>query len=139
MISYLDSPRVRGRVQTGQHIQGDGLPIGQDLRQVLRPQDRPERGRREKLRALGVVSHVADGGKRGADLVVDDGVDGDGDGVLGENLLRGDVEGDGPEVGDGDLVHAGDDEEEAGADGAAATDAAEAEEDSALVLLMRGK
>ena len=81
------------------------------------------------------VLDVADGGHGVVDLVVDDGVDGDGDGVLGEDLLGRHVEGDRPEVGDDDLVDAGDDEEEAGADGAALLDAPESEDDSALVLL----
>ena len=79
--------------------------------------------------------YLADGGQGRADLVVDDGVDGDGDGVLGEDLLGRHVEGDRPEVGDDDLVDAGDDEEEAGAHGAALLDAPESEDDSALVLL----
>ena len=81
--------------------------------------------------------YLADGGQGRADLVVDDGVDGDGDGVLGEDLLGRHVEGDGPQVDHGDRVDARDDEEQAGADGAAALHAPETEDHGALVLLQR--
>ena len=62
---------------------------------------RPPEGRRgEELGGLGVVRDVAHGGHgvpgreelaregQGPDVVVDDGVDGHGDAVLGEDLLR---------------------------------------------------
>ncbi len=71
------------------------------------------------------------------DLVVDDCVDGDGDAVLGEDLLRRHVEGHGAQVDDGDGVDAGDDEEQAGADRALLAHAAQAEDHRALVFLKR--
>ena len=61
------------------------------------------------------------------DSVVDDSIDGDGDRVLGEDLLGRHVEGDGPEVGDDNVVHAGDDEEQTGSHGTSLLDSSQPE------------
>ena len=68
-------------------------------------------------------------------LVVHDGIDKDGDAVLGENLLRGDLVGGGPHV---DLlvhVEAGDDEEHARAPRPARHQPAQPKDDRSLILL----
>ncbi len=67
--------------------------------------------------------------------VVDDGVHLDGDGVPGEDLLRGHVKGECPQVHDLHLIQKGVDEDDAGAPGSPLLDLAKAEDDGALILL----
>ena len=69
-------------------------------------------------------------------LVVHDGVDKDGDAVLGENLLRGDLVGGGPHV---DLlvdVDAGDDEEDTRTSSSSSKESPESKDYSTLILLI---
>ena len=69
-------------------------------------------------------------------LVVHDGVDKDGDAVLGENLLRGDLVGGGPHV---DLlvdVDAGDDEEDTRTSSSSSKESSESKDYSTLILLI---
>ena len=90
-------------------------------------------------------------------LVVNDGINCDGDAVLRQNLLRGDVERDSTQIRNDDLkrtkislqssnkitsrelskylIHARNDEEEPGANGASLLDPAEPEDDGSLVFL----
>ena len=69
-------------------------------------------------------------------LVVHDGVDKDGDAVLGENLLRGDLVGGGPHV---DLlvdVDAGNDEEDTRTSSSSSKESPESKDYSTLILLI---
>ena len=87
------------------------LSLREDVAEVLRPQHVPQRCGCQQPRGPAVVVHVRDSPCSVGDLVVHDGVDKDGDAVLGEDFLRGDLVGGRPHV---DLlvdVDAGDDEE----------------------------
>ena len=61
---------------------GCGLPVREDVSEVLGAEDIPEGGGGQQPRRQARVLHVADGGHRVVDLVVDDGVHGNGHGVL---------------------------------------------------------
>jgi hypothetical protein len=71
------------------------------------------------------------------DLVVDDGVDGHSDAVLGQDLLGWYVEGDGPQVADCHRVHAGGNEEQAGTHRPSPLNATEPKDDCSLVFLIK--
>lgn len=43
---HFDTPRIRGHIQRRLHSVRDGLPVRQDLRQILRPQDVTQRRHR---------------------------------------------------------------------------------------------
>ena len=109
-----DAPGVRGVVKDVLHHPGHLLLLLQDLHEGLGAHHVPQGGRCQQLGGFGITLHIADGGHGILNVVVDDGVDADGDAVAGEDLLGGDVEGDGPEVDHRDGVDAGEDEEEAG-------------------------
>ncbi len=57
--SYLDAPWIGGLVEVVEDGDGGVLPVGQDLGQVLGAQHRPQRGRRQQLRAAARVLNVA--------------------------------------------------------------------------------
>ena len=51
-VIHLDSPEVGGLVQRVLHHLGDGLPLGQNLGQVPRAQNIPQRGGRQQPRRV---------------------------------------------------------------------------------------
>ena len=69
-----------------------------DYMEVLGAEHVPERGGAEQPGGLGRVGHVHHGGHGVEHFEVDHGVHGDGHAVLGEDLLRRDVECDRPQV-----------------------------------------
>ena len=81
------------------------------------------------------IGHVHHGGHRVEHLEVDNSVHGDGDAVLGQNLLGRDIEGDEPEVHGDDIIDAGEDGEQPRAHSTALLDPSEPEDHSSLVLL----
>ena len=110
------------------HELTDVLALGEDLAEVLGAEDvpvsgllrskregiadgEPEGGLGEEARGAVGVLDVRDGDGGVGHAVVDDGVDGDGDGVLGEDLLRRHVERHGAQVDLRVRVRARDDEE----------------------------
>ena len=82
----------------------------------------PEGGGGQQPGGVGGVGHVDHGGHGVVHFEQDDGVHGDSDAVLGEDLLGRHVEGDGSEVHCDDVVYAGEDGEQAGAHRAALLD-----------------
>ena len=119
-----------------QNILSDEFSVGQNLAETLGSENSPEGGGGQQFGALGVVGDVADGGQRVPDAVVDDGVDGYGHGVLGKDLLRRNVEGDGPQVGNDNLVHTRNDKEQSGSNGASSFNPTELENDRSFIFLI---
>lgn len=83
---HLHAPRIRRHVQRGLHRVRDGLPVRQDLRQVLGAEDVAEGGHGEEPGRVAVVGHLDNGVQRVLDPVVDHGVDCHCHRVLGEGL-----------------------------------------------------
>ena len=72
----------------------DGLPLGQDLRQVLGAQHVAQSGGRQELRRPRGVFHVVDGGRGVVGAVVNHGVHRHRHRVAGQDLGKKDVDDD---------------------------------------------
>ncbi len=111
----------------------DLLAVAQQIVQVGLAEGAAQRGLRDLRRRLDVVRHLRDGVVGVDHAEVDHRVDLDGDVVAGDDLLRRHLMGDGAQVDARHAVDEGNDEEQARALGP--LNAAQAEDDAALVLL----
>ena len=102
---------------------------------ILSAEHVPERGGGQEPGGVRGVGHVHHGGQGVEYLEVDHSVHGDGDAVLGQDLLWRDIEGDEPEVHGDDVIDAGEDGEQPRAHGASLLDSSEPEDHSSLILL----
>ena len=103
--------------------------------EVLGAEHVPQGGGAKESGGLRGIGHVYHGGQGVVDLVVDHSVHGDGDTVLGENLLGRDIKGDSSQVNLDDVVNTGDDGEQAGAHRTSLFNLAEPEDHSSLIFL----
>jgi hypothetical protein len=110
------------------------LAVGEDVVELDLAEDGAEGGLGELRGLVDVVGDLDDGLGGVEDAEGDDGVDLEGDVVAGDDVLRGDLHGLLAQADADDLVEGAEDEDDAGALGGLA-DAAEAEDDGALVLL----
>ena len=110
------------------------VAVGEHLVEIDFAEDGAQRGLGELRGLVDVVGDLDDGLDGIDDAQGDDGVDLEGDVVAGDDVLRGDLHGLLAQGDADDLVDGAEDEDDAGAGGVVA-DAAEAEDDGALVLL----
>ena len=95
----------------------------------------PQSGGAQKSCSVRGIGHIHHRGQGIEHLVVDHSVHGDGDTVLGQDLLGRDIEGDSPQVHLDDGVYAGDDGEQAGTHRASLLNLAKPEDHSSLIFL----
>ena len=110
-LMYLDSPRVSRLIQGIHDLISNVFSVGQYLSHRLGSQDCPKSGGCQQLGALGKVLDITHSSQWVIDLVVNNGVNLNRDTVFGQDFLRGDVNGDGPQIHSLDRVHARNDEE----------------------------
>ena len=134
-MKYLDAPGVGGGIQMIQNILSDEFSICQNFAQTFCPQNCPQSCRGEQFCALWVICDVANCRQRISDSVIDDGIDSHGHRVFGEDFLGWNIERNGSEVANHDLVHAGNDEKETGTNGTSPLHATQSENHGSLVFL----
>src|ERR1700722_2470357 len=120
-------------VDDGLDADVQGFPVGEKAVEVDFAEDRTQRGLGELRGLVDVVGDFDDRFGGVDDAEGDDGVDLEGDVVAGDDVLRGDFHRLLAERDADDLVDGAEDQDDAGAGGVVA-DAAEAEDDGALVL-----
>merc|ERR1719510_2637093 len=130
----VNSPGVGSVVNLGLQVFGNGVSLRECFRQGLGSQDVPEGGGRKEFSGIGVVFNLTNSIHRVADVVVNNSVNLHSHRVLGQDLLRGDIKGDGPQVDNLDFINAGDDEEQARTNSSPLLQSSKPEDNGSLVL-----